>query len=233
MVGTLINVAAILAGSLIGLLLRGDIKQKFQNTVMQGLALCVMLIGVSGALKTTDSMIVIVSVVLGALAGEGIDIERHLENLGARAQRVFSGNGGDQSFAQGFVTASLVYCVGAMAIVGAMDSGLRGDHSTLIAKSALDGVSAVIFASTMGPGVMLSALAVFLYQGMIAVFAQYVAPFLTELVISEMAAVGGLLILGIGLNMMNLCKVRVGNLLPAMFMPIVVVPLMHWIEGIL
>ena len=232
MVGTLINVAAIIAGSLAGLALRGGIKQKFQNTIMQGLALCVMLIGLSGALKTTDSMIVIVSMVLGALVGEGIDIEQHLENLGQRAQRLFSKGGGDQSFAQGFVTASLVYCVGAMAIVGAMDSGLRGDHSTLIAKSALDGVSAVIFASTLGPGVMLSALAVFLYQGMIAVLAQYVAPFLTQLVIAEMAAVGGLLILGIGLNMMNLCKVRVGNLLPAMFMPIAVVPLMQWISQI-
>lgn len=228
MVGTLINVAAILAGSLLGLALRGGIKQKFQNTVMQGLALCVMLIGLSGALKTTDSMVVILSVVLGALVGEGIDVEQHLENLGQRAQRLFA-KGGDQSIAQGFVTASLVYCVGAMAIVGAMDSGLRGDHSTLIAKSALDGVSAVIFASTLGPGVMLSALAVFLYQGMIAVLAQYVAPFLTQLVISEMAAVGGLLILGIGLNMMNLCKVRVGNLLPAMFMPIFVAPLMQWL----
>ena len=177
-------------------------------------------------------MAVIVSMVLGALLGEAVDVEKRLEGLGARAQRLLA-KGGDSGFAESFVTASLMFCVGAMAIVGALDSGLRGDHSTLIAKSALDGVSAVIFASAMGPGVLLSAAAVLIYQGAIALLAQYVAPFLTDAVVTEMSAVGGLLIVGIAINMFGLFKVRVGNLLPAVFMPIAVVPLMQLIEGLL
>ena len=215
MAGTLINAAAVVAGGLLGLLLRGGIGRRLRDTIMQGLALCVALIGLDGALGTQNTMAVIVSMVLGA-----------------RAQRLLA-KGGDSGFAEGFVTASLMFCVGAMAIVGALDSGLRGDHSTLIAKSALDGVSAVIFASAMGPGVLLSAAAVLVYQGAIALLAQYVAPFLTDAVVTEMSAVGGLLIVGIAINMFGLFKVRVGNLLPAVFMPIAVVPLMQLIEGLL
>ena len=232
MVGTLINAAAVVAGGLLGLLLRGGIGRRLRDTIMQGLALCVALIGLDGALGTQNTMAVIVSVVLGALLGEAVDVEKRLEGLGARAQRLLA-KGGDSGFAEGFVTASLMFCVGAMAIVGALDSGLRGDHSTLIAKSALDGVSAVIFASAMGPGVLLSAAAVLVYQGAIALLAQYVAPFLTDAVVTEMSAVGGLLIVGSAINMCGLLKVRVGNLLPAVFMPIAVVPLMQLIEGLL
>lgn len=232
MVGTLINAAAVVAGGLLGLLLRGGIGRRLRDTIMQGLALCVALIGLDGALGTQNTMAVIVSMVLGALLGEAVDVEKRLEGLGARAQRLLA-KGGDSGFAEGFVTASLMFCVGAMAIVGALDSGLRGDHSTLIAKSALDGVSAVIFASAMGPGVLLSAAAVLVYQGAIALLAQYVAPFLTDAVVTEMSAVGGLLIVGIAINMFGLLKVRVGNLLPAVFMPIAVVPLMQLIEGLL
>ena len=195
MVGTLINAAAVVAGGLLGLLLRGGIGRRLRDTIMQGLALCVALIGLDGALGTQNTMAVIVSMVLGALLGEAVDVEKRLEGLGARAQRLLA-KGGDSGFAEGFVTASLMFCVGAMAIVGALDSGLRGDHSTLIAKSALDGVSAVIFASAMGPGVLLSAAAVLVYQGAIALLAQYVAPFLTDAVVTEMSAVGGLLIVG-------------------------------------
>ena len=228
MVGTLINAAAVVAGGLLGLLLRGGIGRRFRDTIMQGLALCVALIGLDGALGTQNTMAVIVSMVLGALLGEAVDVEKRLEGLGARAQRLLA-KGGDSGFAEGFVTASLMFCVGAMAIVGALDSGLRGDHSTLIAKSALDGVSAVIFASAMGPGVLLSAAAVLVYQGAIALLAQ----FLTDAVVTEMSAVGGLLIVGIAINMFGLFKVRVGNLLPAVFMPIAVVPLMQLIEGLL
>ena len=228
MIGSLINCAAILLGAGLGLLLRGGISQRFRDTLMQGLALCVLLIGVRGAIQTEDVMIPILCMVLGGLLGEGVNIERHLQRLGDGAQRLFARKGGDSRFSQGFVTASLVYCVGAMAIVGALDSGLRGDHTTLIAKSALDGVSAVVFASTMGPGVALSGLAVLLYQGAIALLAQQVAPFLTPEVIREMSAVGGLLIIGISANMLGFIKLRIGNLLPAIFLPLVMLPLMRW-----
>lgn len=226
MIGTLINVVAVLAGTALGLLLRKGIPERMRETVMQGLALCVVLIGVSGAIKTGDTMCVIVSMVVGGLLGSAVNIEHRLDQLGALAERKLVRNQGEGStFTKGFVTASLVYCVGAMAIVGAMDSGLRGDHSTLIAKAALDGVSAIFFASTMGVGVGLSAVAVLVYQGAIALLATWIAPILTDPIINEMSAVGSLLIIGIGLNMLYDKHIAVGNLLPAIFVPMVYVPL--------
>jgi len=232
MIGSLINFAAILAGSTVGLLLRGGISQRFRDTLTQGLALCVILIGALGAIRTQDVMIPILCMVVGGLAGEAINIEKRLQALGDRAQRLVahaSRDGNAGGFSQGFVTASLVFCVGAMAIVGSLESGLRGDHTTLIAKSALDGVTSIIFASTMGPGVALSAIAVLLYQGAIALCAQQVAGLLTEGIILEMSAVGGLLIAGIGINMLGLAKLRIGNLLPAIFLPPACIPLMGWL----
>ena len=224
MIGTLINVATILAGVGLGLLLRKGIPERMRDTVMQGLGLCVMLIGVSGAIGTADTMCVIVSIVIGGLLGSAINIEHQLDRLGQAAEKRFA-KGDNSSFAKAFVTASLVYCVGAMAIVGSMDSGLRGDHTTLIAKSALDGVSAIFFTSALGPGVALSALAVLVYQGAIALLATWIAPLLTNPIINEMSAVGGLLIIGIGLNMLYDKHISVGNLLPAIFVPMAYIPL--------
>lgn len=226
MIGTLINVVTVLVGTALGLLLRKGIPERMRETVMQGLALCVVLIGVSGAIQTADTMCVIISMVVGGLIGSAVNIEHRLDQLGALAERKLVRNQGEGStFAKGFVTASLVYCVGAMAIVGAMDSGLRGDHSTLIAKAALDGVSAIFFASTMGIGVGLSAVAVFVYQGAIALLATWIAPILTDPIINEMSAVGSLLIIGIGLNMLYDKHIAVGNLLPAIFVPMAYIPL--------
>lgn len=225
MIGTMINFAAIIAGTALGLLLRKGIPERMRETVMQGLGLCVLLIGVSGAIKTGDTMCVIVSMVVGGLLGSAVNIEHRLDQLGTFAERKLLNGRSDSTFAKGFVTASLVYCVGAMAIVGAMDSGLRGNHATLIAKSALDGVSAIFFASTMGAGVGLSALAVLVYQGAIALLATWIAPILTNPIINEMSAVGSLLIIGIGLNMLYDKHIAVGNLLPAIFIPMAYVPL--------
>lgn len=233
MLGTIINVAAVLAGSMLGVALHGGISQRFRDTIMQGLALCVVLIGAQSALGTSNSMIVIFSIVLGGLVGEAINVEKRLDHIGEAAQKIFShGKAGSSTFAQGFVTASLVYCVGAMAIMGSLDSGLRGDHATLIAKSILDGVSSIVFASTLGPGVALSALAVLVYQGAITLMAQFVAPFLTDALVAEMSAVGGLLIIGIGVNMFDRIHIKVGNLLPAIFAPIVVMPFVNWLSSV-
>lgn len=223
MLGTLVNVGTILLGSALGLLLRKGLPQRLRDTVMQGLGLCVILIGLSGAIETADTMCVILSVVIGGLVGAAVNIERRLENLGNLAQRKLA-RGGD-GFARGFVTASLVYCVGAMAIMGALDSGLKGDYATLIAKSALDGISSVIFASTLGPGVAFSAVAVLVYQGAITLMAGWLKPLLTDAIITEMSAVGGLLIVGIGLNMLFDKHIAVGNLLPAIFVPMAYFPL--------
>lgn len=226
MVGTLINTVAILVGTALGLLLRKGIPERLRETVVQGQGLCVILIGLSGALKTGDTLCMIICMVAGALIGAAINIEKRLNDLGAFLERkVTRGQGETGSVAKGFVSASLLFCVGAMAIVGAMDSGLRGDHSTLIAKSALDGISALFFASSLGIGVGLSAFAVLIYQGTIALLAMWIEPLLTETVITEMSAVGGLLIAGIGLNMIYDKHIPVGNLLPAIFLPMLYIPL--------
>ena len=160
MIGTIINAVAILLGTLVGLLLRKGIHQRLQDTIAQGQGLCVILIGLTSAIKTADITCCIICMVIGSLLGAWINIEQRLNDLGKSIEQKVSPNGAEGSIAKGFVTASLVFCVGAMAIVGSMDSGLRGDHSTLIAKSILDGVFAIIFTSSLGWGVGLSALAV-------------------------------------------------------------------------
>ncbi len=233
MYGVWVNAAAILVGGLIGLVLRGGISTRFRNIVSQGLALCVLLIGIQNAVKTNDMMCVIVSIVLGALIGEALKIEQRLDRIGDLAQKKFAG-AGDSRFSEGFVTATLLYCVGAMAVVGSLQAGLAGDGSTLLAKSALDGVSSVIFASAMGPGVILSLVPLTVYQGGIALAANVVGPILSDAVINEMSAVGGLLIIALALNMLEATKtrVRVANLLPAIFLPIAYLPLYQLFSGL-
>lgn len=231
MIGTLINCAAIIVGSALGLWLRRGMKESVSHTVMQGIGLCVILIGLMGAIKTGDTLLVILSMVIGGVIGSLIDIEARMNRLGAFAQRKLSHGDAGGSFAKGFVTASLVFCVGAMAVVGSLDSGIRGDHSTLIAKAALDGVASVVFASTMGIGVMLSAVPVLVYQGLIALLGNAVAPLLSETVVTEMSAVGGLLIMGIGINMLLEKDIKVANLLPAIFVPLIYLPVYGLIVG--
>lgn len=221
----MVNAAAIIAGALLGMLVRKGLPERIKDALMAGMGLCVILIGLKGALGTGSEMLVIISVVLGGALGAALRIEDRLEWVGQKLQARFSSDP-DSSIGKGFVTASLIFCVGAMAIVGSMDSGLRGDHSTLFAKAVLDGVMSVVLASTLGIGVALSAAAVFLYQGAIALLAQAIAPLLTERMITEMSAVGGLLIVGIGLNMLRKQHIPVGNLLPAVFMPLLLVLMM-------
>ena len=222
MLGTLVNVGTVLLGTLVGCVFKKGIPQRLKSTLMQALGLCTLLIGAQGAIKTADMMCVIISMVAGTLLGSAAGIERRLNSLGGKAEKLFSrGKASNEStFAKGFVTASLVFCVGAMAIVGSLDSGLKGDHTTLLAKSALDGVAAIVFASTLGPGVALSALSLFIYQGAITLLAGVFAPILSAAAITEMSAVGGLLILGIGVNLLFQKEIKVGDMLPAIFMPL-------------
>ena len=226
MIGTLINCLAIVLGSSLGLLLRRGMKENISKTVMQGIGLSVILIGVSGAIKTQNTLLVILSMVIVGVVGALIDIDAKMNRLGAWAQSKLSrGQDEENTFAKGFVTASLVYCVGAMAVVGAVDSGIRGDHSTLIAKAALDGVTAVIFSSSLGIGVMLSAVPVLVYQGAIALLGSAITPLLSDAVVTEMSAVGGLLIMGIGINMLLDKDIKVANLLPAILIPFLYFPI--------
>ncbi len=234
MLGTLVNTGTILLGGALGLLLGRGVRDRFRHTVMQGLALCVLVMGVRSALTTEDTLGMILCIVAGGLLGEGINIEKRLETLGRRAEGLLTGGGGGSGqFVQGFMAASLLYCVGPMAIIGALESGLTGDHSTQIAKSLMDGASAVFMAAAMGPGVLLSAVMVFIYQGLITLCAGFIGPLLTDPIIREMSAIGGAVILGIALNMMEIVRVRVGNLLPAIFLPIAYQPLAAWISTIL
>ncbi|AQS04242.1 MULTISPECIES: DUF554 domain-containing protein [Clostridium] len=226
MLGTIVNSLAIIGGCLIGLIVKGRLTEKISSTIMNGLALCVLYIGISGALKGKDTLQIIICIALGALIGEIIDIDRRLNDLGNMIERKINGkrknNSNDKiSISEGFVTSSLLFCVGAMAVVGSLESGLQGNNSTLFAKSILDGVSSIIFASSLGIGVMLSSIAIFIYQGSITLLAGGLSTILTDNVISNMSAVGSLLIVGLGFNMLGISKIKVANLLPGIFLPII------------
>ncbi len=218
MLGTLVNVLAIAAGSLIGLAFRGGIPGHYQKTVIQAIGLAVMLIGMKGALKSQDILVVIFSLAIGSITGEILRIEFRLNQLGKWLEtKTVQSEGG---VAHGFVTASLIYCVGSMAIVGSMESGLTGNHQTLYAKSVLDGISSIIFASSLGAGVLFSAVSVGIYQGTLTLAAVLIKPFLIPQVVDQMSSVGGILIMAIGFNLLEIRKMNVGNMLPAIFMPL-------------
>lgn len=220
MLGTVVNTLAIVAGSLAGLLCRGGIPARYSETVFHSVGLAVILVGLRSAFKADNLLLVIASLALGSLAGEFCRIEARLERLGGWIGRRVAV--GQEGVSQGFVTASLVYCVGAMAVVGSLESGLTGDHQTLFAKSILDGITAIIFASTLGVGVIFSAVSVLAYQGTITMAAAFLKPLLVPAVVAEMSAVGGLLIVAIGFNILEIKKTRVGNMLPAIFVPLLV-----------
>jgi hypothetical protein len=249
LLGTIVNAGAIIAGALLGNLLKNGFPEKYKSVIMQGVSLAVILIGLSMALKSQNLLVLTLSMVSGGILGEWLRIEERLDSFGEKlegrfnggaAQKGNRGKGGpgkdnsgshadsDGLFIKGFVSGSLVFCVGAMAIMGSLESGLTGRHTTLFIKSILDGVTSTVFASSMGIGVAFSALPVFLYQGAITLAACYVKPFLTEAMITEMSAAGGLLIFAIGINMLtnsDRLRIKVGNLLPAIFLAILFVAL--------
>ena len=212
--GTVVNVAAIVVGTLVGRYLGHLIPERMRKTVVQGLGLAVILIGLQLALQTRQPLVVIGSLILGGIIGEAIGIEAGLAAVGDGLQSRFTGAG---RVAEAFVTSSLLYCIGAMAIMGSIQDGLGDRPSILYAKSALDGVASIALASTLGIGVVFSVVPVLLYQGAITLSARWVQGVLTEPVVAEMNAVGGLLILAIGLDILEVKRLPVGNLLPAIF----------------
>ena len=222
MLGTIVNSVAIILGCLIGLLVKGKASQKNSDTVMNGLALCVLYIGISGSLKGEDTLVTIICIAVGGLIGELIDIDKWLNKLGEFLENKFNKEqkDGSVSISQGFVSASLLFCIGAMGIVGSLQSGLTGNHETLFAKSILDGIISIIFTATLGIGVMFSSVSVFLYQGTITIGASVLSGVLSTQVINSMTAVGSLLIVGLGLNMLKATNIKIANLLPAVFLPI-------------
>ena len=219
--GTLVNGAAIIVAGCIGLMVQ-NIPEKMKTTVLQAIALAIILLGIQMGLQTEEFLLVIGSLAVGGVLGEWIGIDSHLNQLGmwieSKLKPAKSGESG--KVAQAFVTTSLIYVVGAMAVLGSIDSGLRADHSLLYTKAMLDGLSAIIFASTLGFGVLLSAVPVVLYQGAIALLATYIAAFIPgpilEQYILEMTAVGGIMVVAIGLNILGITSIRVANLIPAL-----------------
>ncbi|MBU5308047.1 DUF554 domain-containing protein [Clostridioides mangenotii] len=222
MLGTIVNSLAIAIGCLVGLVIKKGIPDRVSKTIMSGLALCVIYIGIEGSLKGENTLITVVCIAVGGLIGEIIDIDNKINKLGDFLQNKLSKDkDSETSIAKGFVTTSLIYCVGAMAIVGALESGLTGNHQTLFTKALLDGISAIIFTTTLGIGVIFSSVAVFLYQGLITIGASILATLLSDAVVTALTAVGSLLIIGIGLNLLEITKIKVANLLPAVFLPII------------
>lgn len=227
--GTIANTLAVIIGSGIGLMIKSGLKPRYQETIMQALGLSTLFIGVSGAMsgmlkiidngiETQGSMLLIGSLVFGALLGEFLNIELRLEQAGEwLKKKVHIKN--DNTFVEGFVTATLVICVGAMAVVGALQDGLQGDVSTLFAKSVLDFVIVMVFASTLGVGVTFSALPLLIYQGSITLFASFLKTFLSPIVIVNLSFIGSVLIFAVGINLCFNKKIKIANLLPAMIIP--------------
>lgn len=224
MLGTVVNSLSIIVGSLIGISIKGGLSEKVSKTIMNGLALSVLfigilnLIGISDKLESSSILVIIISNVVGAGIGEKIDIDKKIEKLGNNIEMKLKKSKGQ--IAEGFITSSLLFCIGAMAIIGSLESGLLGTHKTLFAKSVLDGVSAIIFASSLGIGVMFSAVSVFLYQGLITIGASLLKGVLIDSVIVNMTAIGSILIIALALNILEATKIKVANLLPAIFLPI-------------
>lgn len=232
-IGTVVNVLAVVIGSGIGLLLKGKLKQRFQHILMQVLGMATIFIGLSGALKgmfviennrltTTGSTLMIISLVLGAFIGELLQIEQRMEHTGEWLKQKMKFEN-DSRFVEGFVTSSLVICVGAMAVVGAIEDGLAGNPTTLFAKAMLDMMIVMVFSSTLGIGVLFSAVPLGIYQGLITISAKVIEPFLTNELVTNMSFIGGILIFGVGINLLFEKKIRVGNMLPALFIPILIV----------
>lgn len=224
MLGTIINSLAIIIGGIAGLILKSRFKKAYQEIVSQATGIAVLFLGISTTLTQmmkpeASSILFIFSLVIGGLIGQAINIEEKLKILGDCIENKFSNN--ENMVSKSFVSSSLLFCVGSMAILGAIESGISNNHTTLITKSILDGTCSIVFASTMGYGVLFSAIAVFIYQGSITLLAGIIQPYITEDILRELTLVGGILITGIGINLLELKKIRVGNLLPSLFIPVI------------
>lgn len=223
MLGVVVNVATVLLGSFIGLVFKKGISKKYTDAVMTGIGLCTILIGVQGMLKGENVLVAIISMVLGAILGTAVDIDKRLNGAGDFLSKKLKKSSGDKvSLAEGFVTASLLFCVGAMTIVGSLNSGLKGDHSMIFTKSMLDFFSSMMLSASLGIGVPFAAIFVFVFQGSIVLLAGVLEPLLSAAAVAEITCVGSLMILALGLNLTGISKFKVANYLPALiFAPLV------------
>jgi uncharacterized protein len=232
-VGTAINVATVVAGSLAGKAIGDRLPAKVRETVIHVIALMTLVLGADMALRTENELVLLCSLVLGAVTGEALRIEAAIDRLGAFAERRLTGKSEGGDFARGFVVTSILFCVGPMTILGCLNDGLRGDYQLLAVKSTLDGISAVAFASALGWGVLLSAGTVLIVQGALTLGAHALAPYLNDAGMrAELFAAGGVMMLGLGLRLLELKPVRVANLLPALIYAPMLVQAVRWIGAL-
>lgn len=234
MIATIINAVLVIIGCAIGVIFKSKIPARFTEVLMGGLALIVFMMGVDSAITTNDILGMIICIIVGTLIGELINIEARLDNAGEKLKKLLlKGNSSENNFTQGFVNASLLFCVGSMAIMGSMEAGINHNYTIIVSKGVIDCIAAMSMAAIFGIGVGFSALTVFIYQGALTLLAIWVAPYLTNvLLLTEISAVGGILLMGVAFNMLFPEKhLRVGNMLPSMFVPIAYMPLVKWISS--
>lgn len=219
MIGTIANALAIIVGGIIGLLFKNVIPEKTSEALLKTTGLAVIAIGITLIFRGENFTLLIISLIIGTIIGESIDIEGKLEKFGAFIESKMKNKNSNVTL--GFVTCTLVYCVGSMAILGSIQSGLTGNNDILFSKAVIDGITSVSMAATMGVGVIFSSISVLVYQGIITMLASLMQSLLSDIVVSEMTAIGGVIIMGIGLNFLEIKRIKVGNLLPAIFLPII------------
>ncbi len=221
--GAVINFILVILGSALGLIFKKGIPEKIKNAIFIGMAFCVMLIGIDGMLnKDNNILVIIISVALGAVIGELVDIDKWVNQLAKKIETKFNKKGSNTKIAEGFVAATLLFCVGAMTVVGSIDSGISGDNATLYSKSLIDCIAAIPLTATFGFGVMLSSLAVLIIEGGLTLLAVVIAPVLTNEIVLHMSTIGSMLIVALSLNMLGITKIKVMNYLPAIFLPIII-----------
>ena len=229
LLGTLVDGLLIAVGTILGKIFK-DIPENMKSTLMYALSVAIMILGVQMGMQTTQFLIVITSLVFGTVIGEYIDLENKLNSLGSKLEKIMGPNS-SSNISQAFITSTLIFVIGAMGIIGALDSGIRGDHGILYTKGILDGFLALILTTTLGIGVIFSAFSVILYQGSIALFAtqinKFVPPEALDIFINEVTATGGVMILAIGLNLSGITKIRVANMLPSVLVTAFIVWIMH------
>ena len=230
MFGVLVNTVAVIIGSTVGLLLKKGIPERIAKAVMIALGLCTIYIGIKGALVGEQTIVLIIAMVLGAIIGTAIDIDGRLERLNDKVAARFSGKGeGQTSFVNAAVTASLLFCIGSLSIVGPMNAALMGDNELLFTKSLMDGISALMLTVSLGIGVMGAAAVVLVYEGFFALLAGVLAPLLPSYIINEINCAGSLLIISVGLGLIGAVKIKTANYLPAL----VIAPLAAWVAHLL
>ena len=236
MLAVFVNMATVLLGSAIGILFRKRIRDSFVKAIICALALVTIVIGVTSAITTKDLLCVIVCMALGTLLGELLRLDDRINSAGdAIKKKVLRGKFEGSRFTEGFVSACILFCVGSMTIMGSLEAGVNKNYSIIFAKSALDFVSSMMFGAAMGVGVSFSAMFILVFQGGLTLLAGLVSPYLSSAVITEMTAAGGTILIGMGINMLELSdkRIKVANMLPAIFLPIAYVPLSNWISGLL